>query len=87
MARQKRPPTKVDRSEISPIEVEEDNPAKPHDSPRPDSPPPVSPLNHHMDSSESYIDTFLTQFEDDQQPTISDDNLYEKSYTNPVVAT
>ena len=84
MVRQKHPPTKVERSKISPIEVEEDNLAKPPDSSRPDSPPPINPLNHQMESGEAYIDTFLTQFEDDQQPTISDDNLYEKPYTNPI---
>ena len=84
MARHKRPPTKVDRYEISLIEVEEDSPTKPPDSPRPDSPPPVSPLNHQTNSGEAYINTFLTQFEDDQESTISYDNLYEKPYTNPI---
>lgn len=79
MERQKHPPTMVDKFEISPIEVEEDNPAKPPDSLSPGSPPPVSPLNHQTDSRKAYIDTFLTQFEDDQQPTIFYNNLYEKS--------
>ena len=86
MARQKRPPANVDMSEISPIKVEEDIMAKPPDSPRLDSPPPVNPLNHQTNSGEACIDTFLAQFEDDQQPSIFYDNLYEKSYANPVVA-
>jgi FtsZ-binding cell division protein ZapB len=83
MARQKHPPTKFDRSEISPIEVDEDSPAKPPDSPRPNLPPPVISLNHQKNSGEACIDTFPSQFEDDQQPTITNDNMYEKSYANP----
>ena len=85
MAKQKRPPAKADRSEISPIEVEEDNPTKSPDLPTPNSPPPVSPLIHQMELGEDYFDTFLTQFEYHQQPTISNDNLYEKPCKNPVM--
>lgn len=43
MARQKHQPAKSDRSEISPIEVEEDSSARPPDSSRPNSSPPTSP--------------------------------------------
>ena len=45
----------------------------------------VSLLNHQTKYGEPYFDTFLTQFEDHQQPTISDDNLYEKPCKNPIM--
>ena len=86
MVRHKHPPAKVNRSEVSSIEVEEDNLTKPPDSPRPSPPLLVRTLNHHTNSTEACIDTFISQFEDDQQPAISNDNLYEKSYANPIAA-
>ena len=78
MSRQKEPPTKVNKTEISPINVEEDSPARPPNSLRPSSPPPENPLDHRTNSGEACIDSFLAQFEDVQQPTVSDDYLYEK---------
>ena len=87
MARQKHPPAKVYRSEISPIKVEEDSLVRPPDSPRPSSPPPESPLDHRTNLGEACIDSFLVHYEDDQQPVVSDDYLYENPYASPFVAT
>ena len=80
MARQKRQPARVDESENSPIEVEEDSPARP-----PNSSPPTSLQNHQTKLGEAYFHTYLTQFDDHQQPTFFDDNLYENPCKNPVM--
>lgn len=84
--RQKHPPTKVDKTEISPIDVEEYSSSRPPNSPRTGSSPLVSPLDHQTNSCEACIDSFLAQFEDDQQFTSFDDYLYEKPYASLVVA-
>ena len=80
MARQKPQAARIDKSENSPIEVEEDSPAKP-----PDSSTPASPQHHQTESGEAYFDTYLTQFDDHQQPIFSDENIYQKPCKTPIV--
>ena len=80
MARQTPQASRVDKSENYPIEVEEDSSTKP-----PDSPPLASPQHHQTESGKAYFDTYLTQFDDHQQPTFFDENIYQKPCRNPIV--
>lgn len=61
MDRQKNQATKTNESKNPPIEIEEDSPARP-----PDSPPPAIPQQHQTKSGEAYFDTYLTHFDDHQ---------------------
>ena len=55
MARWKPEAAKTDELEIPPIEIKEDNRARP-----PNSPPPTSPKQHQTKLREAYFHTYLT---------------------------
>ena len=80
MARQKPQVASTDKFENSPIEVEEDSPTRP-----PDSPPPASLQHHQPKSGEAYFNTYFTEFDDHQQPTFFNENLYQNPCKNPIV--